>query len=314
MPKPRRPKNPDDDEAMDAYNEKLAIYEQEQADKSVKKSTSSKSSNYNFPVASKKDIAAFKLSAKQVALNASNGHCPYNLTHVYVYIASPTDFKKRGHTAFMCRRQSGYESSISPDFKIFEKLCGGEDNFCGEEENLLLDFKGGKDVAAAVDPMLREAVRQKKIKSSDVERLAVKFKSWMKGVNWNKTRMSASNRPSLGSWNGWPWDSYNIMERQCGMASSVAWKPLQIQEGADPLELVPPHIAPQFQLIWTAENGIVDDVDAAIDLSHRIVCDNHKEQVEQSSKEKSKKRASSSKPKGAAKKKKKVQKKKVKKK
>ena len=56
MPKPRRSKNPDDDEAMDAYNEKLAIYQQEQADKSVKKSTSSKSSNYNFPVASKKDF------------------------------------------------------------------------------------------------------------------------------------------------------------------------------------------------------------------------------------------------------------------
>ena len=99
----------------------------------------------------------------------------------------------------MCRRQSGYESSISPDFKIFEKLCGGEDNFCGEEENLLLDFKGGKDVAAAVDPMLREAVRQKKIKSSDVERLAVKFKSWMKGVNWNKTRMSASKHLQTSS-------------------------------------------------------------------------------------------------------------------
>jgi len=49
MPKkPRPPKNPDDDEAMDAYNEKLAIYKQEQSDKSVKKSTSSKSSNYNF--------------------------------------------------------------------------------------------------------------------------------------------------------------------------------------------------------------------------------------------------------------------------
>ena len=248
-----------------------------------------------------------KLSAKQVALNASNGHCPYNLTHVYVYIADPTDLKQRGHTAFMCRRQSGYESSITSDFKIFEKLCGGEDNFSGDEENLLLNFKGGKDVAAAVDPMLREAVRQKKIQSCDVERLTVKFKSWMKGVNWNKTRMSANNRPSLGSWNGWPWESYNIMERQCGMAAGVAWKPLQIQEGDDPLELVPPHIAPQFQLIWTKENGIVDDVDGAIDLSHKIVCDNH---VKSSSSE-GKKRASSSKSKGAAKKKKKkVQKKK----
>ena len=212
---------------------------------------------------------------------------------------------------------------MSPDFKIFEKLCGGEDNFSGDGENLLLECQGGKDVAGAVDPMLREAVRRKIIKSSDVDRLAVKFKSWMKGVNWKKTRMSASNRPSLGSWNGWPWESYNIMERQCGLASGVAWKPLQIQEGDDPLELVPPHIAPQFQLIWTAEGGIVEDVDAAIDLSHKIVCDNRVKHLKETSagsssssgggggggsKGQAKKRASS-KSKGAAKKKKKVQKK-----
>lgn len=120
---------------MDVYNEKLAIYEQEQSDKSLKKSKSSTTSKYDFPVASASDLAALKLSALQVAANANNGHCPYNLTHVYVYIASEADLKQRGHTAFMVRRGRGE----NPDFKIFENLCGGEDNFSGDEENYTLD-------------------------------------------------------------------------------------------------------------------------------------------------------------------------------
>ena len=42
------------------------------------------------------------------------------------------------------------------------------------------------------------------VPAAEAARLGKLYQAWMKGVGWGKCQMTATNRPSLGSWNGWP--------------------------------------------------------------------------------------------------------------
>ena len=78
--------------------------------------------------------------------------------------------------------------------------------------------------------------------------------------------VSRSNRPSSGSWVGWPWEDSHIMDRQsCGLAHNVS-KSIDIcRESMPPNQLVPVHMIELFQPLYQMEmNGTVDDIEAAI--------------------------------------------------
>ena len=73
----------------------------------------------------------------------------------------------------------------------------------------------------------------------------------------------------MGSWNGFPWDSYNIMDRDGGLMHAVPYQRLDINSGScAPSEYTMrwsegklPEA--RFHLVWSAEGGIVEDVHAA---------------------------------------------------
>jgi hypothetical protein len=129
-----------------------------------------------------------------------------------------------------------------------------------DADNLLLRFSGtGKGPASAVPALLALAVKQGIVPAEDVPRMTTKFTSWLAGVGWNKCRITHSNRPSSASWNGFPWESYNIMDRECGLKHAVAWKAIEVQaEFSAPSDMVPPNYVPCFQPIWSAEDGVLD--------------------------------------------------------
>lgn len=103
------------------------------------------------------------------------------------------------------------------------------------------------------------------VKAADADRLTKLYTAWFDGIPWSKCKISASNRPSLGSWCGWPWDSYNI--KNCGLGAGLPWKTFEVvSEGCGPEDLVGDEMLPLFQVVWTKEGGMVD-INAACDAA-----------------------------------------------
>lgn len=304
LARPRMPSDPDADLKIDEYNRRLAEYEVQQEDRAFHKVNPSGpaavSAAFDFPVASATQLAGAKACARQIAENAAAGHCPMaDVAKLYIFFSSEVNLNKRGILRVFAEQRGPYTESA--DFKLFSDLTGGEYDL---DDNLLMQFaRGAKNPAAAVAPMISQAVQDGLVRSADKARLQTKYASWLAGIPWRKCVMSASNRPSLGSWNGWPWDSFNIMDRDCGLKHAVKWKTIEIQaERQPPSALVPPDYVPSFQLIWSAEDGIAD-VDAACEASFATVCKRvAKRKAEERSNGNKKKRIAKGKSSGGAKK------------
>ena len=236
----------------------------------VRKSSATASTTFDFPVASASELAQATACVRQIAKNAAEGHCPLtSLSKLYVFFGSEVGLKQRDSVRIFAQRGPHVESA---DYKVFSKLTGGDAGL--DDDNLLLDFMHRvKTPAAAIAPLVDQAVREGLAKSGDKSRLKTVFSSWMAGTSWKKCVLTHSNRPSLASWNGWPWDSFNIMSRGCGLKHAVKWKSIEIQpEWQPPSELVPPDFLPLFQLIWSVEGGVAD-VEAACAASFTARCE-----------------------------------------
>ena len=263
-----------DGDEEDLYQEEIAPL----VVPAVSKSPVTAPTSFDFPVASASELAQATACVRQIANNAAAGHCPLtSLSKLYVFFDKEFGLKQKGSLRIFAQRGPHVESA---DFKIFAKLTGGEDgsSFLDDENRLIDHMHSVKTPAAAVAPMLEQAVRDGLVKAGDKSRLQTLFSSWMAGTSWSKCVMSASNRPSLGSWNGWPWDSFNILSRGCGLKHAVKWRNIEVQpEWKPPEELVPPDYVPRFKLIWSAESGVAD-VDAACKASFAARCEFKKKQ------------------------------------
>ena len=215
-------------------------------------------------------VATLAASAQQVAQNIVAGHCPLTTARkLFVYVLpvgragllnSSGLFLQKSHEGI-----SGYETA---DLLTLQSLTGGEYSY--DKDNLLLSFETLTNTPAEAIPlMLNLATSRGKIPSYEVERLTVLYESWFHNRGWGECGISHGNAPSMGSWNGFPWESYNIMDRDGGLMHGVPYKRLDINSGScAPTE----HTMrwsesklpkARFQLIWSAEGGIVDDVPGA---------------------------------------------------
>ena len=200
--------------------------------------------------------------AQQVAENIVAGHCPLTTARkLFVYVLpieragllfSSGLFVEKFHDGI-----AGYETA---DLLTLTSLTGGE--WSNEEDNLLLGYeKLTSSPAEAIPQMLRIANACGKVPDHEVERLTVLYQSWFQGRYWGEF----STTPHR--WGSW-WES-NIMDRDGGLMHAVPFKYLDINSGScAPTEYtmrwsggkLP---AARFQLIWSAEGGIVKDVHGA---------------------------------------------------
>ena len=139
---------------------------------------------------------------------------------------------------------------------------------------------GATVIDAAIDLVAAECLgvpaAEAWIAAEDTDRLKRKFRAWLAGVTWGKTYLSPTNRPSLASWDGHPWDADHIMSHSdCGLLGgevSTA-SPLAVRwcglEGDTPQDIEVASggnvLASSFILIWSKRNpAACVGVDAAI--------------------------------------------------
>jgi hypothetical protein len=207
-----------------------------------------------------------------VVQNIEYGDCPVAMKRAYVSVQCPhpsTELGEQKAVVVMCLHD-GFQAETT-DMKMLTKLCSDED-MCDMTEELAAQEKPGISVAKAVQNLVEIAGRKGQINSVDVPRLKTLYATWMKGVTWKKCYMTPTNRPSLGSWNGWPWDSYNIIDRSLNRNLVGKNVIVGFSQGRSIADVIEPESLPLFKLVWKAEANIKnvaeithDAISAALD-------------------------------------------------
>jgi hypothetical protein len=199
--KPRAPKNFNDDQKVDEYNFRLAQYEEDLQ-------------NVNLSVALAGTSHETRIQSAvgyldQIVRNIVAGDAVYKLSEVHLFVSDPGLSRKNSIILLPSYRDEAFETS--DDYKTFASLVGTDFGTCSDLLSSLMDSH--KSFSAAVPAIISAGLATGKIMPGDKDRLTSLWTTWVKGVGWAKCRMSMTNRPSLASWNGWPWEADQIMAR-----------------------------------------------------------------------------------------------------
>lgn len=143
------------------------------------------------------------------------------------------------------------------DYRLFLSLVQDECMMTTDVLSQLMCTR--KDFVAAVPDLVADAMRRDKISSaSEAKRLTELWSTWMAGVGWAKCKMSMTNRPSLGSWKGFPWEEESVMTRCLYRGlPAAAIKALATDGSCLPWPMVVEH--PDLsQVLWSSETGAAD--------------------------------------------------------
>lgn len=164
----------------------------------------------------------------------------------------------------------------TPDGQLLQDLLGDEIFGASELLGGFIGRPGGlaKNMPAIVQAGVSEGV----IPKADAARLTTLFGGWMKGVTWGKCQLTHTNRPSLGSWQGWPWDAGDPLAQR---ALSVGLKGKAVQvicEWSTPEQIYGGSGDPMVGLfipVWSREKGALAEpaaaVQAAVEAYARLV-------------------------------------------
>jgi hypothetical protein len=201
-----------------------------------------------------------------VVRHLSAGASP--LEHSQAFVTCRVDPAKgmaeKGSVAVLANKS---KHTPTPDGQLLQDLLGDELFGASDLLGSFIGRPGGlaKNMPAFVQAGVREGV----IPKAEAARLATLFGGWMKGVSWGKCQLSHTNRPSLGSWEGWPWDAGDPLAQRAlsvglkGKALQVIcdWStPDQIYGEGDPMVQL-------FIPVWSHENGAITDPAAAVEAA-----------------------------------------------
>ena len=260
---PRRPSNMDDDEAVERYKERLDALEAEEKKAAALAANAGKDRDTI--------VAEVASAIKTVVQNVADGHCPQPIGKAYVYVQQPSHLEKRHCVSVVLNPAlhgpNGFEYD-TPDARLLNDICG---DFDSEIDLLGPLFGKGRTMEAAVPGLVAGCVKEGRATPADTARLTKKWSAWWKGVPWSAAQLSGSNRPSLGSWIGYPWDVQYVMEKEsqgCGVTaglSAAAANHLSIDfELGPPASFVPASVVPCFVPVWSKGGSVPSDCEAVL--------------------------------------------------
>lgn len=239
------PENGDDDQAMEQYNKKVAAIAKEEAS-DVELARNKSKSNDDV-------IAEISKTVGIILDNIARGDAPVAVTGASLFVQSPDNLRKAGAV----RVKVEFNNDQTADAKLFTTLMDDSDG-CGPSDGFISLNSKFKTPEAAMPALIKAAVEAQQVPAADAARLTELYAVWMHGVTWAKCVMSASNRPSLGSWNGWPWELHLVRDRS--LQRGVAGSNVEVVfDNNPPEDLVPPEMVPLFVSVLTAEGGRVAD-------------------------------------------------------
>ena len=238
MPKRRPPTNLDDTDAVDGYLARLAH------DANVSKHSSIRRHHEGTPAAELRAKATAEVA--MAVANLERGDCPHPIERMWLLVTSD-HFGLPGtvqlvaevcHPILCCGwpldDADNAQARGAVRFHAFDGSadaltlkCLGDDGYLqGAAEKLGVDVVremdselGGEVAGAALDLAVEEAWDTESLgEPGEVARLKSLFSVWLDKTRWGQTFIHGLNRPSSGSWSGYPWEANFIMDhRGCGL-------------------------------------------------------------------------------------------------
>lgn len=253
---PRKPANFDDDEVAEKYVEKAeARHRKLEEAREIKRNLDETDDSLFHKVVAK---------VEQIVRNIENGDAVYkNIESAEVYVVKAELNSKDAVRVLVTpsHEDKGKTFQTTQDYKIFANLVAdvsmddSTEFSMGASPLLISCMNEYKDFETAIPYIVTEGVERGLIEPNDASRLTSLFKVWVRGVSWGKCVMSATHRPSLASWQGWPWEKDVAMERSLyrdikgsNVVPSFTMVPMEF--------LVPPSHVDIFKPIWTAKEGV----------------------------------------------------------
>jgi hypothetical protein len=196
--------NWDDDDEVEKYKRKLA-QRNEAADKKKELKRNAHATDDSL-------LEEFIAKAEQVVSNVEQGYSFCELEALYIYFSKPFELAQKDAVIIIAMRKGFNEY---PEVKLLSQLCQEDEDSCGSSEyfdQIMVSAKY-KNLEMAVPALVDQGVREGIIRASDSGRLKELYSVWLKDVSWSDCELSVTNRPSLASWSGFPWDSEQIVRK-----------------------------------------------------------------------------------------------------
>ena len=187
-------------------------------------------------------------AVNQILENIRAEDAPFSLESAYVYVQSPHNLASSKAVVVIA-----FYSFLEPetaDMTLFTSLISNE-MMCSASESFERLKQSGKTIAQCIASLVDEAVIARKVTAAEAPRLKSKFSLWMSGVTAKQCTMSSTNRPSLASWNGWPWDSHNVADRAL-TRSLVGKNVVPAIEMGNPESIFNDEAFPALRKVWSA--------------------------------------------------------------
>lgn len=142
-------------------------------------------------------------NTKKILLNINNGFSPIELENVYIFVNNTKNIRGKDAINLLCNFDTPemLEQStaiITPDALILMQICTGCDQpvpgtpMGAQMKELQADYHGSTHSSSQVSSMdkavaaiVRLGVRRGLCTTADVDRLAKKYKIWLRGAKWN---------------------------------------------------------------------------------------------------------------------------------
>ena len=258
---PRKEINFDDDELVERLIEREEIAREKKRDAAAKKHVAGKE---------RSQVLAMVVKDVEVILqNIAAGNAPYPIHEAYIFV-SDLDLDTASAVRVLAVQES---RELTPDAEIFDSLCCDKLLLCMSDDLAdLRTSKKFKTVEAAIPALVKVGITKKLIPAADKDRLTALFSIWMKGVDWTNTVKHGMNRPSLASWNGYPWDARVYKDRS--LSHNTTSKIVEaVVDDEGPEEIVSPEYVCFFKRVWTKDEGPVKDIAAVLKLAIKEVED-----------------------------------------
>jgi hypothetical protein len=147
-------------------------------------------------------------SVAQICTNIEMGDCPYQIREAYVACEDPNDLQSKGAVMVYVRL---YDRLATAECQLIEKLLGSDGIGASDLLARYCNLGCYKDVAAAMSDLVDEVAQSRPdlIPHQEVNRMKSLFSVWMTGVSWEHCFTVST----CGSFNGYPWEDDNIVDR-----------------------------------------------------------------------------------------------------
>ena len=258
---PRREINYDDDEVVERMIEREEIAREKKRDAVAKKHVAGKERT--------EVLAMIARDVEAILQNIIAGYAPYSIREAYIFVSDP-DLNTASAVRVLVVQES---RELTPEAKIFDTLCCDRLLCCMSDDlDDLRTSKKFKTVESAIPALVKVGITKKIVDAKDKDRLTALFSLWMKGVDWTNTVKHGMNRPSLASWNGWPWDADVYKDRSLNHNTTSKIVEAMIEDSG-PEEVASPECACFFKRVWSRDEGVVGDISAVLELAIKEVED-----------------------------------------